>query len=71
MRKLYSVVFSSRCLAYRTVVVFLIGITIGNALPEVGTIVGFHMGVYSHIFNPLFLAIGIFGVYQSLCIRLK
>jgi hypothetical protein len=51
-------VFGSRGLAFRIIIVILIGTGIGSLLPEIGTIAGFHMGIWPHIFNSVFLILG-------------
>ena len=52
----------SRSMAFRIVLVFLIGTLVGSLLPETGTVLAHNLGIFSHIFNPFFLALGIIGI---------
>jgi protein-S-isoprenylcysteine O-methyltransferase Ste14 len=69
MRSFYDVGVSSRGMALRAVAVFLAGTLVGSVLPESGTVLASHLGIFSHIFNPLFLALGIIGAGLALFLR--
>lgn len=63
--------FASRGMALRAVFVFLIGTAIGSTLPESGNIVVHVLGMDGnkpHIFNWVFLTLGIIGIGVALYI---
>ncbi len=52
----------TRNVAFRIVAIFLFGTLVGSLLPETGTVLAYNLGIFSHIFNPYFFAVGIIGV---------
>ena len=61
----------SRIMAFCIIAVFLIGTTIGSVLPESGNILAQVLQYprqESHIFNPIFLVIGIIGIMLACAI---
>ena len=56
----------SRGLAFSIILVFFCGTLFGSLLPEVGSVLAHHMGIFSHTFNPYFLALGIIGIGVAL-----
>ena len=64
----------SRSVAFLPVLVFLSGTLVGSLLPESGNVLAHILGIsnsQSHIFNPLFLAVGIVGIVLALRFRHK
>ena len=51
--------FVPRGMALLIIIVFFIGTLIGSLLPETGNILANHLKLPSHIFNIIFLIIGI------------
>jgi len=63
---------TARTVAFRIIPVLLVGTTVGSLLPETGNVATDLLGLpgeQCHIFNPLFLVIGITGVVLALCLR--
>ena len=61
--------FTARSVALRLVLIFLAGTLLGSLAPELGNILAFLLGLppeKGHIFNPVFLAIGIIGTGLAL-----
>jgi len=56
----------ARAMALCIVLVFLIGTAVGSVLPEFGNIVAIKLGIWSHQFNIVFLALGIAGIGLAL-----
>ncbi len=56
----------SRGVALCIILVFLVGTTIGSALPEFGNLVATRISIRSHSFNIFFLALGIVGIGVAL-----
>ena len=58
---------SARGMAFRTIAVVLIGTAIGSMLPETGNVVAGVLNLPdAHIFNQVFLIVGITGVMLAL-----
>lgn len=55
-----------RGMALRLVAVFFGGTLVGSCLPELGDVAAYNMGIFPHIFNPLFLALGVIGTVLAL-----
>ncbi len=53
-------------MAFPTIVVFLVGTAIGSTLPELGNFLARYLGIPSHSFNIVFLAVGIIGIGMAL-----
>ena len=70
-RKKYLVVYSTRGLAFRIILVFFIGTGIGSVLPESGNALAYLLKVTAHGFNIVFLDIGIIGTLLALHIGHK
>ncbi len=63
---------SARVLAFRVVVVFIVGALVGSMSPESGNVLALYLKMpyaSGHFFNPLFLAIGIVGIGVALFAR--
>jgi hypothetical protein len=61
----------TRGLALRAVVAVIAGTLIGSVAPESGTALAYNLGIPTHIFNWLFLAIGITGISLALYLGLR
>ena len=64
---------TTRSMALRTVVVVLIGTAVGSVLPETGNLVVLYItkGTDVHVFNIVFLIIGIIGIVLALYLGYK
>ena len=61
--------YTARRVALPIIVVFLAGTLLGSLAPESGNVLAFLLGLppeKGHIFNPVFLAIGIIGTGLAL-----
>ena len=66
--------FTARSVALRLVPIFLAGTLLGSLAPESGNVLAFLLGLppeKGHIFNPVFLAIGIIGIVLALFLGYK
>jgi hypothetical protein len=70
MRSFSNVGGASRGVALLSVAVFLAGTLVGSVLPESGTVLASQLGIFPHIFNPIFLALGIIGAGLALFLGL-
>lgn len=64
----------SRSVAFLPVLVILGGTLVGSVLPESGNVLAYILGISNsqgHIFNPLFLAVGIVGIVLAFYFRHK
>lgn len=61
---------STRSMAFRTIAVVLFGTAVGSVLPETGNavVILVDKGPDAHIYNPVFLAVGIIGIMLALYI---
>ena len=57
---------TTRSLAFRTIVVILAGTAVGSMLPEMGNVVAGTLNLPAHIFNQVFLFVGVTGVMLAL-----
>ena len=62
---------TARSMALYIILVFLAGTLIGSLLPESGNVLASLLGLPAHIFNPLFLVIGIIGIVLALYLGLR
>lgn len=65
---------SARGVAFRIILVFLIGTLVGSLAPELGNILAYMLGCPiqdAHMFNPFFLALGITGVGVACAFRYR
>ena len=65
---------TTRSMALRTIVVVLIGTAVGSVLPESGNVASRLLGLpgsQSHVFNSVFLVIGITGIVLALYLGYK
>jgi hypothetical protein len=65
-RKKHSMVYSTRGLALRIIVIFLFGTGVGSVLPESGNALAYLLKITAHYFNIVFLAIGVIGTLLAL-----
>lgn len=66
--------YTARSLAFRLVLVFLSGTLLGSLAPESGNVLAFLLGLppeKGHIFNPVFLSVGIIGIGLALYTGLR
>ncbi len=64
----------ARILAFRLVLVFLGGTLVGSLVPEPGNALAYTLGLpdeSGHLFNPLFLALGIVGIVLACAVGYK
>jgi len=66
LRFIFSLDSLSRGLALLAVLIFLVGTAVGSVLPEFGNLLAQRVGVRSHQFNGIFLALGIAGIGMAL-----
>lgn len=57
---------TARGMAFRTIAVILAGTAIGSMLPETGNVAAGIFNLPAHIFNQVFLIVGVTGVMLAL-----